>query len=351
MLVKGLKLIALLFFALTSMQAASIKVGYTDNPPYVYSEEGALRGIHYALWEKVAESLKYETEYVQFESAEQLQTAVDSSKVMVGLDPFLITESLLKRHDVSIPTYINKIGIATKYDFKHRNWYKAMLSIISYDFIKVSILVGVVIFLFGFFMWIAERNKNTDHFHDSRKGLVDSFWWSAVTMTTVGYGDKYPVTFSGKMIALIWMFTAMIIISSLTAGITMILTVSNLSSGITDVESLERLNVGTVNGSTAEVYISTHVPTNSYGTFTQAMEDLSSDDLDVIVYDKAKIRHYINANKLHQDYEMLPVELKKELVSFIYAKSFDNQKRVNVAVANVKSSLHYPDFLQKEGLK
>ncbi|MCE0492925.1 potassium channel family protein [Vibrio salinus] len=34
---------------------------------------------------------------------------------------------------------------------------------------------------------------------------VDALWWSFVTITTVGYGDCYPVTYEGKIIAAILM--------------------------------------------------------------------------------------------------------------------------------------------------
>ncbi len=35
----------------------------------------------------------------------------------------------------------------------------------------------------------------------------DALWWSYTTLTTVGYGDKYPVTTEGRMIAAVLMTT------------------------------------------------------------------------------------------------------------------------------------------------
>jgi len=46
----------------------------------------------------------------------------------------------------------------------------------------------------------------------------DAMWWSIVTLTTVGYGDKYPVTEGGRFVAVIVMLAGVGIIGSL-AGI------------------------------------------------------------------------------------------------------------------------------------
>ncbi len=37
------------------------------------------------------------------------------------------------------------------------------------------------------------------------KPVFDSFWWACVTGLTIGYGDMYPVTVGGKVVALVLM--------------------------------------------------------------------------------------------------------------------------------------------------
>jgi voltage-gated potassium channel len=47
--------------------------------------------------------------------------------------------------------------------------------------------------------------------------LKDALWWSVITMTTVGYGDHYPVTDEGKLIASCLLVFGIIIFSTITA--------------------------------------------------------------------------------------------------------------------------------------
>ncbi len=37
------------------------------------------------------------------------------------------------------------------------------------------------------------------------KGVEDALWWAVVTMTTVGYGDRYPVTSEGRLVGALLM--------------------------------------------------------------------------------------------------------------------------------------------------
>ncbi|WP_205856173.1 potassium channel family protein, partial [Phytoactinopolyspora endophytica] len=44
----------------------------------------------------------------------------------------------------------------------------------------------------------------------------DGWWWAFVSMTTVGYGDMYPVTVSGRLIAVALMLGGIAVLGSVT---------------------------------------------------------------------------------------------------------------------------------------
>lgn len=47
----------------------------------------------------------------------------------------------------------------------------------------------------------------------------DALWWSVVTVTSVGYGDKYPVTGAGRAVAVVLMITGIALFGVVTASI------------------------------------------------------------------------------------------------------------------------------------
>ncbi|GAB7006954.1 potassium channel family protein [Nocardioides sp. AN3] len=47
----------------------------------------------------------------------------------------------------------------------------------------------------------------------------DALWWAATTVTTVGYGDRYPVTFQGRVIAVVLMIIGIGVVGAVTASV------------------------------------------------------------------------------------------------------------------------------------
>lgn len=55
--------------------------------------------------------------------------------------------------------------------------------------------------------------------HADIKNFGDALWWSVTTMTTVGYGDFYPVTVLGRVIAVLLMVGGISLIGMITATV------------------------------------------------------------------------------------------------------------------------------------
>ena len=49
--------------------------------------------------------------------------------------------------------------------------------------------------------------------------FADSLWWACATVTTVGYGDRFPVTGEGRVLAVVLMLVGIAFVGSVTAGI------------------------------------------------------------------------------------------------------------------------------------
>lgn len=47
----------------------------------------------------------------------------------------------------------------------------------------------------------------------------DALWWSTTTVTTVGYGDRYPVTTPGRLVAVALMLVGIALVGSVTATV------------------------------------------------------------------------------------------------------------------------------------
>lgn len=47
----------------------------------------------------------------------------------------------------------------------------------------------------------------------------DALWWSMTTITTVGYGDRYPITTAGRCVAVVLMLMGIALIGVVTASI------------------------------------------------------------------------------------------------------------------------------------
>jgi polar amino acid transport system substrate-binding protein len=189
-------------------------VGIRVAPPFVIQEsEGAYSGLSIELWEEIARELRIEFQYRESDLSGLLQGVEDGS-LFASISALTITSEREETIDFTHPFFVTGLGIAVAH--KPAGLWSAFKGLFSSDFIWVIfLLIGLLLF-WGTLIWVFERRENSDEFGGSAaEGIGSGFWWAAVTMTTVGYGDKSPRSVAGRVIGFIWMFTAIIVISFL----------------------------------------------------------------------------------------------------------------------------------------
>jgi voltage-gated potassium channel len=82
--------------------------------------------------------------------------------------------------------------------------------------IYIIIAAAVAVFLGTLIMYNLESGVANSQI----KTPLDALWWCIATVTTVGYGDIVPVTKLGKIVAMVYMFFGITLISILLSVIT-----------------------------------------------------------------------------------------------------------------------------------
>ena len=82
--------------------------------------------------------------------------------------------------------------------------------------IYVFIAAGLIVLMGTFLMYSVESNVPNSEI----KTLLDALWWCVATVTTVGYGDVVPVSNTGRIVALFYMFFGISMIAILMSVIT-----------------------------------------------------------------------------------------------------------------------------------
>jgi ABC-type amino acid transport substrate-binding protein len=196
--------------------------------------------------------------------------------------------------------------------------------------------LALVLFAIGLAVWWLERRRNPEQFGGSAlQGVGSGFWWSAVTMTTVGYGDKAPATFGGRLVALVWMFASLILVSGFTAAIASALTLSGLEGSIRGPEDLPRVRVGSVADTTSADFLRRRgIRFIAHESPGEALSALSQGRLDAVVYDKPILR-YLARTEIGPDIRMLPHTLDQQQYAIALPEGSPLREELNRALLAV----------------
>ncbi len=316
----------------------TLRIGTKQAPPFSMKRaDGTWEGISIDLWREIALRLGLHYEFVETD-LEGLIDSVADRRFDASVAALSITADRETRVDFSHPFYSGGLGIAVR-PRNGNGWLAIAEGFVSESFLSAVLLLLASMLIVGALIWLFERHANPDQFPDATiRGVGAGIWWAVVTLTTVGYGDKSPTTIPGRVLAVVWMFSALVIVAGFTASLTSVLTVNSLNSRIQGPQDLPHVRVGALKGSVGAAYLdSRHIGYRSYDTVLNGLRDVESGTIDAMVHD-APIMEYWIGKELSGSVAVLPRTFEKRYYGIALERNSRLRKPLNEALLRVQQS-------------
>lgn len=325
-----------------------VKVAVKHAPPFVYVDGQGVHGPIIEFWNRIDQELGWMTEFVKYYDIPTMLEDIEQGKVMMSVNPITVTAERLNRVEFTQPFYITDTAILQK---KTSPYLMFLSSIFSYSFLSAIFGLGLIILLFGFIVWGIEHRRNHE-FRKGYKGIGDGFWWSAVTLTTVGYGDKAPKTVLGRSVAFIWMVAGVVGISSLTAGIASSLTTQGLDANIHSVRDLRDYKIATIGGTSTAHYLDRfHIEYVSVETVDHGLEMVDAETVELFVFDRVLMNSAMYHSPLADDLEILADGIRTDYYSFPLSKKYELMDKVNPLLVESLNSVDWIAIRDRYGIE
>ncbi len=231
-----------------------LQVYTTQSEPFVFVKPERLSGFSIDLWKEIAFRANLEYEWVVVDRFTDILEGVTSGEADVGISAISMTAEREKVMDFTHPYFISGLRVMTLKQ-EIRPLRNTLSIIFSLDVLKLFGVFFILIVISAHIIWLLERRTNEHFPHGYLEGLWEAIWWAAVTVTTVGYGDRVPLGKAGRVLGLFWMVAGLFLVANLTAGVTSQMTVRELQDQHRRLADMANSTVATKRGTTAEDFL------------------------------------------------------------------------------------------------
>ncbi len=275
-----------------------LRAGIYERPPFAMKDaDGRWTGLAVDVWEKASSELNLPYEYVETNADDAIrQAAAGKLDILVG--GIGVSPERARLVEFSQPYLAMPAAVAVLKRDQNPDWKQFFRDVLGHGVGYTLVVLVVAMIFFSVMLWLVERGVDRTHFGGKPlHGFASALWFSAVTMTTVGYGDQTPRSVLGRVVVFFWMFFGVVIISVFTGAVASSITASRLDARISHARDLVKYRAGVLDGSIAQsVLTSVGISSQIFPSIDAGLHALEEGEITALVDGEVSLRYEANHN-------------------------------------------------------
>jgi polar amino acid transport system substrate-binding protein len=334
--------------AAEAQRPVALRVGIYDVPPFATRDaDGNWRGLSVALWEEIATKLGVAFAYEET-PLDQMFERLGEGSLDVAIGELGVTAERERVVDFTQPYLAYPLAAAMPESKAFPHWIEFVWDLPRHGLFQVlGVMFGGMI-LTSIALWLIERRAERSHFGGrAHEGFGSAVWFSAVTMTTVGYGDKTPKTLAGRAVAFLWMFFGVLLIAAFTATVASSVAMSRMQSTVKDLEDLRRVRNGVTAGSLAQPVLEhAGIVPARFESVEAGLAALKEGSIGAFVGDAVALR-YLSGRDYPGAFTVLPLPTTKTHYAFALRQPLPEREAINVTLIEIVNTPNWRTVLQR----
>jgi ABC-type amino acid transport substrate-binding protein len=228
---------------------------------------------------------------------ETILSGLEQGRFDAAIGAITITPERAARVDFSYPAHRSGVAIALRKETG------PLFALVSYgtalsELSPLLVIIVAMLVVIGLVMWMIERRHHSavDAPESAVATLRDGLYWAVVTMTTVGYGDKTPKSTSGRLVAILWMFGSVVLVSLLSTSLVSRLTAERVETRdlAASIDLHGKKLAAVAQSSGAEYLEEQHLPYAKYKDLPEALDALASGKSDAVINSVGALQYFIS---------------------------------------------------------
>ena len=256
--------------------------------------DGAQTGFSVELMTEAAARIGQDVEWLRLDSFGDMLDSVQDGRADAAIANISITAQRETVMDFGQPMFESGIQVLLTPESSSASSTIRALFTPQIGFLILSSLA--LLFGGGMLMWVFERRKQPYFDREAGDAAFPAFWWALNLVVNGGFEERMPQSRPGRFFAVLLVIGSLFFVSIFVANITAAMTVNAISEKFEGLSDLELRKVGTVTGSTSQVFLEQRDIRHIGFVGTEPLFDaFEIGVIDAIVFDGPILAYYASA--------------------------------------------------------